>query len=394
MIDLLSYDELQQLAASHGGPHLSVYLPTIQNVAGSHQNVIQMKNVMRQAEIQLVEHWMPHRESQEFLAPLLNLTEDEEFWRTMDAGMAIFVHKDEMHAFRLPMSFRHWLSINTEYVIRPIVRGVNQYLKGYVLALSENQVKLYRVDHQSMEPVSVDGLPPSLDSMIREGSEDGSRQLHSGSQAIGGRVATVFHGHGGIPDSRKKEFKKFFRSIDAAVASELRDATEPMILACVDSCVALYHEVNSYAGLRKPHVSGSGDEMELKELHRHALKLLEQEHLEARRKNIERIKENLDTPIATTKIREVVRGAYEGRVHTLLFDETARLEGRFDRELNTVHFLQECRSPEFRYVIMDLIEDVIRKTLLNGGEVIPATREEMPSQSPFAALFRYGFPKN
>ncbi len=389
MSDHFGSAELDTLLASEGGPHLSIYLPTHTSAADSQQDIKRFKNLLVDAEKNLADGWMRGSDVRDFLQPLSQLLHDEAFWAKRQKGLAIFLADAQLSVYRLDIPFDEHLSILRDYLIRPLVPVLHRMSHGFVLSLSEHKVALYEIGDESIQQVEVVGLPLNIETTLNLTSVDRGQQAHSGDSARGGKISQVYHGQGGMPDSHREDLRHFFRAVDEAIVSKLGDSKAPMILACVDSSVSTYVEVNSYKGLHKDHLSGNVDYLSPQELHAKALPILQAEHVGKRRVLLQKILDHLHTSTASANAGEIIRAAFQGRIHTLFFDERARVEGQFDPILQSAVVYPHDSATDLAVLNTDLIEATLKQTLLHKGDVYSVSQSEMPEQAPMAALFRY-----
>jgi len=389
MLDHFGRAELKALVASEGGPHLSIYLPTHTSTADSQQDVIRLKNFIHEAETQLADGWMRNNDVRQFLEPLTKLLHDETFFAKRQSGLAIFLAEGQFLTYRLGLPFKEKLSISRDFLVRPLVPAIHQKSHGFVLALSEHNVALYEVDEGTIHQVEVVGLPVNMETTLNLTSVDRGQQMHSGASTRMGKTAQIYHGQGGMPDSHRDDLKHFFRAVDEAIVSKIGDSSEPMLLACVDSSVSTYHEVNSYKGLHKDHLSGNVDYLSLQELHKKTLPILKAEQALKRLELTHKIREHLHTSTASANAAEVVLAAFQGRIHTFFFDENAIVEGQFDpiRQMAVVY--PDDEGTDLVALNTDLVELALEQTLQHKGDVYSVSQSEMPEQAPMAALFRY-----
>jgi hypothetical protein len=237
--------------------------------------------------------------------------------------------------------------------------------------------------------VTVPGMPENLERTLNYSYVDRGQQTHSGGLAGQGRRVGVYHGQGGEPDSHKEDLRHLFRAVDTVVSDQLGDSQSPLILACVDSSVPIYREVQSYSALQREHISGNVDCLELEELRKKALPILQSEYRQRMLTVAQTIHEHLDTPVASDKVSEVVQASYQGRIRVLLFDERVTIEGRFDPDLQLPVAHAEGLNAEFDPFNTDLVESAVEQTIRHRGQVYSVSKSDMPGSGPLAALYRY-----
>jgi hypothetical protein len=389
MLDHLGTLELEALVASEGGPHVSVYLPIHSTAIESEQDSLRLKHLTQEAEKQLSENWMRATEARVFIAPVAALVHHESFWSKRQPGLAIFLSHHHFRIYRLNTTFAEQLSVSRRYLIRPLIPVLNSNAHGFVLALSANKVDLYEVSEQAIRRVTVPGMPENLERTLNYTSVDRGQQTHSGGSAGQGKRAGVYHGQGGKPDSHKEDLRHFFRAVEEAVGQQLGDSESPLILACVDSSVPIYREVQTYSALHREHIAGNIDHLDLDELRKKALRILHSECELRREQFANKIREHLNTPVASGNVSEVVRASYQGRIRVLFFDERVTIEGRFDPDLQLPVAHAEGSIAEFNPYNTDLVESAVEQTIRHRGEVYSVSKSDMPGSGPLAALYRY-----
>lgn len=246
----------------------------------------------------------------------------------------------------------------------------------YILALSQKRTRILECTQHSSREISFPaGFPKSLSESKQTDQPD--HDLDNRSSAgpdVGGMKGVMF---GTTTDREKKDeyLVHYFSAIDKAVNTALKDRTEPLVVAAVESELALYSRVNTYPHLVEPGVHGSPDGMEGGEIHRRALELLQNQPP----RELAEFDKKVGTGHASVHIQDIVTAAFEGRVSNLFFQENAKYEGTFD----TMRQKVKHSDPD------DLIEAAAWQTIVHGGDarIVPASA--MPNGVAVCALFRY-----
>ena len=93
-IESMSKDDLELLLSKHNGPCMSIFMPTHFTGPDIRQDPIRLKNILHQAEQKIIESGLYSPKVKEILLkPIMNLIEQEQFWRFQSKGLAIFVIK-------------------------------------------------------------------------------------------------------------------------------------------------------------------------------------------------------------------------------------------------------------------------------------------------------------
>ena len=148
--------------------------------------------------------------------------------------------------------------------VRPVARFLQSHRRFFVLALAQKSIALFEGTPETLAPVAVDELPTSILDTLRVDRSAGVLNLRTlptaGSPAL-------FHGQGGPDESKKADLVRFFREVDRALWSILRDESAPLVLAGVAYYLPLYREVSRYRNLLDRAVEGSFDGASPQDLH-------------------------------------------------------------------------------------------------------------------------------
>jgi len=156
-MDALSLEELTSLCRSTGGPHVSIYMPTVRFGPDSQiENGRILKNLLKIAAEELDSRGVRPREIDTLLAPARVIIEDRPFWLRAEDGLAIFLGP-QTAAFRLPGKFPEIVAVSEHYYIKPLLTHLGSNRHFFVLALSLKRVQLLRGTIESLVPVDVTG---------------------------------------------------------------------------------------------------------------------------------------------------------------------------------------------------------------------------------------------
>jgi hypothetical protein len=85
-------------------------------------------------------------------------------------------------------------------------------------------------------------------------------------------------------------------------------------------------------------------------------------------------------------VEEIVAAAFNGRVDKLILSVEDQVWGSFDPDTGKVILDPEGQGKQDNLALLDF---AAMKTLQNGGTVYALSQDEMPTDSPVAAVFRY-----
>jgi hypothetical protein len=277
------------------------------------------------------------------------------------------------------LRFQELLVVGERFHVKPLLPLLAGDGRFYILALSQNAVRLFEATRSSVAELPLD-VPQRLDETLRPGQATSSLQAHS-PMATG---TTVFHGQGGGGEELKENLLRFFRRIDRGVQPVLLGDTAPLVLAGVDYLLPIYREASRYPHLLLQGIAGNPEALRPEELHARAWALLEPHFAEARVRAEVRYQGLAGTGRTARDPGEAATAAWQGRVQFLFVAVDAQCWGRLDRETGhvAVHETPEPGDEE-------LLDLTAVGTFLRGGTVYAGPAAGVPGGGPLAAILRY-----
>jgi len=376
----LSWKDLEVLAHTSANPAVSIYMPTSRK-GNYEQDPIRLSNLLREAEKRLVESGLRTPEAGKLLEPARQMLDDAYFWQHQGDGLAIFSAPQVFEHYRVPYKFDELVIVAGGFHIKPLLPLFTEDEAFYVLAISENHLRLLQCSRYAVRQVTPDEVPSSLAEALQYDQTEKQLQFHSGEQGGG---AAIYHGHGISKDYEKDKYLRYFQKVNKGLQEVLKDERAPLVLAGVDYLHPIYRKANTYRYLMEEGIEGNPDELREEELQQKALVIV-QPYLE-RRKNeaLAQYHEAHAKGLATDWLEDIVLGAADGRIATLFVTVGMQIWGRFDIENRKIYlYEQEETGAE------DLLDAAAVETLARGGVVYALKREEMPGTQPAAAILRY-----
>ena len=383
-MSLLSMNELRVLIEKPEGLCVSVFMPTHRAGEQTRQDPIRLKNLIREAEERLIGTGLTARETKELLKPVKGLLRDDFFWQHQSDGLAIFSSAGLFRCYRLPLSFDELVVVTHRFHIKPLLPLLTSDGRFYILALSQNKVRLVEGTRYTASEVALEDVPESLADTLRYDSER-NLQLHTAEPVGKGGQPAIFHGHGEGVDDAKTNILKYFRQIDTGLSKMLHGERIPLILAGVDYLLPIYAKANTYPCLLGDGVTGNPEEFSTEELRKRAWVIAEPYFTKERMEASARYEQLLGTQQASDDLMKVVPASYHGRIEVLFVAVGVQAWGTFDMERGQITLHKQEVQPGDE----DLLDFAAIHTLLNGGVVFAVTPEQMPDKASVAAVFRY-----
>lgn len=381
-MNLLSIDELKTLIETEG-TCVSVYMPTHRMGTETQQDRIRFKNLMRQAEEHLIASGIRGQDARDLLERAKEL-DDYQFWQHQSDGLAIFVSNNVFSYYSVPLNFAELVVVSDRFHLKPLLPLLTGDEQFYVLALSQNQVRLLQGTRYSISEVELENVPQSIAEALKYDDPEKQFQFHTGTPQASGDRAAMFHGQGAGNDDEKDNILRYFRKVDEGLQELLKNQRSPLVLAGVEYLLPIYKEANNYPQLLDEGITGNPDELKAEELHEQAWKIVQPYFEQAEQAVVNRYQELAGTGQTANNIEEVISAAYYQRVDSLFVAVGLQQWGLFDPDINKVYLHQEQETSD-----EDLMDFAAIHTLLNGGTVYAVEPEKVPGDAPLAAIFRY-----
>ena len=371
--------DLQDLLAERPGPCVSIYMPT--GHGGSEQDPVRFGNLLDEAEDRLTAGGMRAPEAREMLASARKLLPDSEYWRHAGEGLACFVAEGLTRTYRLPMRFDERLTVARHFDVRPILPWLDGDGRFYVLALSQNGVRLLEGSAHGVRRIEPRHLPANMAEALRAHDTDEVLTFHA-RPTSGGGWGAIFEGHGVGIDDHKDDLLSYFQKIDRALRPILADEKAPLLLATVEYLMPIYRKANSYPHLMDKGLPGNPDRMSEKELHDRAWPLVAPHFRERQERALAMYRQFDGTGRTAHDPAAVVGAAIRGELETLFLVKGREVWGRFDPTDGWVEAHDKAKAGD-----EDLANIAAVYALRHGRTVYTAEPAEALDGSPLAGTF-------
>ena len=388
-MDILTRAELEQLMRKEQQWRVSIYMPTHRTGVETQQDPIGLKNLLGEAEKDLSDRGMGRRDVQRLLEPVNKLLQDSNFWQHQSDGLAIFLSSNGIRRYRLPLGFEEFVAVMNHFHIKPLLPLFTGDGQFYILALSQNEVRLLNGTRYSVSQVDIGQVVGSLDEAIPSGNHQTDLQLHSSGSTGGmsGAGSVTFHGQGGgSGEGDKNELLRYFRLISDGLTKFLQGDRVPLVLAGVEYLLPIYKEANTYPYLMDTVITGNPDLLSAKELHKSAWDIVEHHFQVAQEEAVayyQQLSGQASERVEDT-LEKIVPAASDGRIETLFIAAGVQHWGIFNPDTNEIeHHVQMQPGNE------SLLDLAAVQTYLKGGTVYTMKPDNVPGGTSAAAVLRY-----
>jgi hypothetical protein len=374
-------EEFYDLSDRESEPAISIFLPT--HSAGKEVNerydLIRFKNLLQAIAQELSERGFSNDQTNELLDPAHQLLKDEEFWLSLDQGMAIFIADAFFEVKTLPIAVPEEFHINSRFHLAPLVPLFKELPHFYLLAISKNASSFYRGDSLGMERLDIEGLPQGINDVIHF-EEKSERQLLRGGPREGSA-----HGHGSGLSDEKEYISQYLKEVDQTLMTELlANENAPLVIAGVEYIVGIYRQVSRYKNLVDSAITGNHEHTEMAQLFQKAFELASPHLEEANKKALKNYYNQLNTALTSSMPEKVIPATYYKQVYDLFVEKDAHIWGTFNEAENKLVINQEKQLDD-----VCLVNRAIVNTISNGGDVYILEADRMPNGAQIAASLRF-----
>jgi hypothetical protein len=368
-VDSPTLPEFRALAATRADACVSLYLPTTPVSRETAAGRIELKNLTRTALDQLEAVGFDKRRLAALAEPLAALAQDGTFWKYQAHSLAVLATPDQMRTFRLPNRLTAMAEVSDRFHLKPLLRTITFPHAAFVLALSENAVRLVEAfaDLPAQE-VRIRDFPKSA------AAAAGRASLNDRSPR--GRIQGA--------EGQKVRLQQYARRVDAALRPVLAGRDTPLVLAATEPLASIFRAVNTYPGLVQEAIATSPDRIGPAELAAAARPILDQAYardLEAARALFE---VRSGDGRATTDVADAARAATYGAVELLMIDIDEVIPGTVDEADGRVTFANGPSAKTY-----GIVDEIAGRALLTGARVLGVRKADIPGRAHLAAILRY-----
>jgi hypothetical protein len=366
--DIPTRAELELLLAAREPASVSIYLPTSPASRGEAER-IELKNLAGEASRQLRESGVAAAGVAAIEDELADLVDDDEFWVYQARSLAVLLTPTTARTFRLPNRLAAMVEVSDRFHVKPLLRAVTFPHTAFVLALSQNGVRLLEIAPE-LDPaeIRVPDLPKDVASAV------GKSSIRD--RAPSGRLQGS--------EGQKTRMRQYARQIDQALRPLLNGLDLPLILAAAEPMDSIYRSVNTNPHLLAASLPGNPDASSAAELTANARRLLDDLYADQLRTIQDTYALRASQRRASADVADVARAATYGLVDTVLVDIDEVMPGSVDEETGAITL--DTADDAVNYGVVD---EIARRVWRHGGTVLAVRRGDIPGASSIAAILRY-----
>lgn len=363
-------------------PLVSLHLPTALEFDDRRQNEIRVKNGLAAAERELEARAVAARDIRRLLDPVREISIDDTIWKEHERGFAFFACAEFTRYTGLPVPVPELTMVSSRFHVKPLFTALDRTQSFYVLAISQNDVRLFLGNRESMSEVDLgDDVPKSL--MDAKGYEltDRRHQYHSVTRDDN---APIYHGQGAGEDDTKVEIEQFLAAVEEGLKPYWGSGDVPVLLAGVDRLLATFRRLSGHAGISDEQISGNVEHLSASELHGKAWPLVREQIEDRTGSMLDGIVHGDAEDPVSRQLHDVVRAASDGRVDTVFVALDRECWGRYDETEREIISHEDAQPGDY-----DLLDRAAADAFLRGGRVHAIPAERIPGPGTAIARLRY-----
>lgn len=384
---LITRDEIIALANYRADHCITLYMPTHKSgmEVNERQDAILFKHLLQQAQQQLLRKGLA-RDMRDMIASMLqpgfDLQHDDVFWRRQQHGLGVFIARDHFKYIQLPFHVEQQCYINHSFYTSALLPLLTAREHFYLLVLSKRKATLYEADAFGMKEIPVEGMPNGIDDVVHFEEKDDQQLFRTGSSGAG--HGANYHGIGSGPDE-KANISLYMDEVDETLWKEILFTKHiPLLLAAVDYMIPIFRKRSNYRHIVDDALTGNFGYEGINSLHEKALEKMKLHFEQDRIQALDRYANNSSNGFTSTIPDDVIPACYYSRADVLFVQKGAQLWGTFNEQDNKlVLHGSEQKGDEC------LVNAAAAKAVETGAKVFVLEKNQMPADSPMAALMRY-----
>lgn len=382
-MDYFGKENLKELLGHHEEPAVSIFVPTSRITSDWEAERLRFRAALDRADELLAADYEPGQYAglTDALRPLVN---DQEFWLHQAEGLAVFVAPGLVRLYRLASDVPELVVVGPNFHTRPLVRLLQAPDRYWVLALSQNDVKLWEGSANGLAIVDVGEVPTSIKEAVGKFMDYERESFHS---ATGGGGGPAHQGRGGGQDRKDWELEAFARKIDAGMQELMDPVSGPVVLAGVEEHHSLYRSVSQLKNLADEGIKGNVSSWSPDQLHKAAWPIASRS-VDSKIDSALRLWESAFRLDKTEMdVSASARLAVAGRIRLLMTERGRRIWGHFDRHTGEIELVGEGHEDPGNKAI-ELIDELAEVVILRGGNALALAPDQMPTDSGVAVVLR------
>lgn len=347
---------LKPLLESTGGIHLTAYMV-------NRGKLVDLKLQLRETINQAYE-WlnpiMSAKERNKILEPLYSLTTDARIFKQIKGNVGIFRNQESFRVLNIPVEVEQSCHVATSFHVKPLLRWLQMDQDFLFLGLENDAAHLYSGSQDSFKLVDSIIFPQAF------------------------KDKNTFDYYLGLNKATQKKIKEdeTFAWLNDCI-SQITKFSKPKLFVAgekflVDGLNRSFHYKNAI----KTPIENSFDKDSVNEVCVVIRKLLKAESRAIIEKSLMEFRFAEEDNRTRKNLFQVSKAVVQGRVRKLIVSDELSIFGKIDRKSGGL----AIHPYDLDHEDDDILDDLAQIVLSQGGEVIVASKNEIPKGRPILAI--------
>jgi hypothetical protein len=366
--DIPTRADLEQLLSVRDAACVSIYLATAPEERGERDR-LEFKSLAAEALEQLTAASVERDAINDLRDLLDDLADDDAFWARQAHSLAAFATPSGARTFQVANRLSPIVEVSDRFHVKPLLRSATFPQAAFVLALSQNGVRLVEVSPDAPPAdVRVPGMPSDAASAVGKASIAD----RSPDRRIQGS------------EGQKVRLRQYARRVEEALRPTVTGLDLPLILAGTEPLASIFRSVTTYPHLARAVIPGNPDTKTDGELADASRGVLDELYADELRELRTLYGQRVSQGRASDDLAAIARAATFGAVDTAFVDIDETVPG-FVADADGALTLDDSGDA----VNYGVVDEIARRVLLTRGRVLAVRREDIPGDGPAAAILRY-----
>jgi hypothetical protein len=162
------HSTLHKLSETRSGPHISLFLPTKPSSDSTVDGALHLKNLLKDAHVQLRDTGVSAEEADSLLAPAQKLVAERPYWQHQQHGLALFLAPSTFSDVSVDHTLEPRAVVGETFDVLPLMPGLTSDDFHTLVCASQDAVTVYRADAIGLEAIGIPGMPKSLEDVLTD----------------------------------------------------------------------------------------------------------------------------------------------------------------------------------------------------------------------------------
>lgn len=347
---------LKPLIESADGVHLTVYLV-------NRGKLIDSKKQLREA-MDKARDWlnpvMSAEEISKFLEPLDSLLKDSRIFKQMKGNIGIYRNHDLFRVLNVPVDVEQACQVATSFHVKPLLRWLQADPEFLLLGIEQNAAHLYLGSQDSLKLVDSILFPQAF-------KKNNPININLNNQEA---------------KQRNSKEQASFNWMNAWISQFTKVSRPKLFVAGEKSIVATVSGSLHYKNIMKTFHIDPFSRGTIGELCTHIRKLLRVESRVAIEKALMEFRFAEEGNRARKNIFQISKAVVQGRVRKLIVSDELSIFGKIDKQSGGL----AIHPADLDHEDDDILDDLAQMVLSQGGEVVVASKNDIPKGRPILAI--------